>query len=198
MSPLLLPPRRRSFLFKAGKVKVLAARDCFAQHTRNGLHRYYLDYSFGGASAGQDDEPERILMACGCNPSKATRDGSDNTVSKLVNVARQWGYTRLLMANVFSYCDNDPANLRAPGLVLRDRQTDQFLEAMVANAGAFLCCWGEPAVDLDANRCAEIEAKLRATGKPLFCIGYVKGTNIPKHASRIKYPVAPVPFGAAP
>jgi hypothetical protein len=194
MSPLLLRPGRRSYLFKAGKVKVLAARDCFAMHTRNGLHRYYLDYSFEGANAGQDDEPERILMACGCNPHKATRHGSDNTVSKLVNVARQWGYTRLLMANVFSYCDKNPANLRAPGLVLRDWHTDRFLKAMVANAQAFLCCWGEPAVDLDAARCVKIEAMLRKTGKPLFCIGHVQGTNIPKHASRLKYPAAQVPF----
>ena len=194
MSLFQLPPGRRSFLFKAGKVKVLAARDCFAPHTRNGPHRYYLDYIFGGASTGQNDGPERILMACGCNPATATRHGSDKTVSKLVNVARQWGFTRLLMANVFSYCDKNPANLKVPGLVLWDRHTDRFLKTMVANAQAFLCCWGAPAVDLNANRCAEIEAMLRATHKPLFCLGYLQSADIPKHPRRLKYPAAQVPF----
>ncbi|HZH78252.1 MAG TPA: DUF1643 domain-containing protein [Archangium sp.] len=194
MSLPLLPTGRRSFLFKAGKVKVLATRDCFAPHTRNGRHRYYLDYCFDGASSGQDDGQTRILMACGCNPSTATRQGSDKTVSKLVNVARQWGYSRLIMANVFSYCDTYPANLKVPGLVLWDRHTDRFLKAMVANAQAILCCWGKPAVDINASRCAAIEAMLRATGKPLFSLGNVQGTNIPKHPRRLRYPAAQVPF----
>ncbi|ATB38162.1 hypothetical protein CYFUS_003593 [Cystobacter fuscus] len=133
-------------------------------------------------------------MACGCNPSTATREGSDNTVSKLVNVARQWGYSRLLMANVFSYCDKDPSKLKAPSLVLWDRHTDRFLKAMVANAEAVLCCWGASAMDINAGRCAAIEALLRATNKPLFCIGYSRGTVIPRHPSRLSYPAAQVPF----
>ncbi|AKF86512.1 hypothetical protein MFUL124B02_28225 [Myxococcus fulvus 124B02] len=177
-------------MFKASKVKVVATRDCFAPHRRNGPHRYYLDYILMPTIAGQ----ERVLMACGCNPSTATRFASDKTVSKLVNVARQWGFTRLLMANVFSYCDKNPATLRGPGLVLWDRHTDRFLKAMAANADAFLCCWGKPAVSLDKARCQAVETMLRATGKPVFCLGYVKRTTIPKHPRCLKYPAVRVPW----
>ena len=55
----------------------------------------------------------KALLICGINPSVACETFDDNTITKGMGFACSWGYTTLIMVNLFGYRSTDPEKLRA-------------------------------------------------------------------------------------
>jgi hypothetical protein len=60
-----------------------------------GKYRYWLTRTW--------DLSRPTIAVIGLNPSKADLQRDDNTVRKCQEFARNWGYGRLLMLNLYAY-----------------------------------------------------------------------------------------------
>lgn len=117
------------------------------------------------------------------NPSTATEVQNDPTVERCERRARALGFGAFRVCNIFAYRATDPKVMRAqadpvgPG-------NDQAIAESALWADAVVCAWGTHGAHL--NRGAQVEALLRATGKPLSHFGLSKDGH-PKHPLYIGY-----------
>lgn len=117
------------------------------------------------------------------NPSTATEVQNDPTVERCERRARALGFGAFRVCNIFAYRATDPKVMRAqadpvgPG-------NDQAIAESALWADAVVCAWGTHGAHLD--RGAQVEALLRATGKPLSHLGLSKDGH-PKHPLYIGY-----------
>ncbi|MCA0207070.1 DUF1643 domain-containing protein [Pararhodobacter sp.] len=117
------------------------------------------------------------------NPSTATEVQNDPTVERCERRARALGFGAFRVCNIFAYRATDPKVMRAqadpvgPG-------NDQAIAESALWADAVVCAWGTHGAHL--NRGAQVEALLRATGKPLSHLGLSKDGH-PKHPLYIGY-----------
>jgi hypothetical protein len=117
------------------------------------------------------------------NPSTATEVQNDPTVERCERRARALGFGAFRVANIFAFRATDPRVMRAaadpvgPG-------NDAAIRDSTIWADVIVCAWGNHGMHLD--RGATVEAMLRKTGLPLYCLG-VTGQSQPKHPLYIGY-----------
>jgi hypothetical protein len=122
------------------------------------------------------------------NPSTATADVSDPTVTRCEGYARQWGYRRLIVLNVFAYRATDPDELYEqadPVGPLNDR----WIARIVRKAAVLVCAWGVHALHMDRHQRV---LKLVAGCKPCY-LKLTKG-GIPGHPLYLKQTLKPQPM----
>ena len=95
-------------------------------------YRYYLyrlwDYS------------KPFAMCIGLNPSTATENDNDTTITNLEKMLASEGYGGFYMTNLFAFIDSNPDKLReCPDPV---KLNDQFLKAVRAQVKDVIFCWG--------------------------------------------------------
>ena len=76
------------------------------------------------------------------NPSTATAEEDDPTIRRCFRFAQDWGYTHLLVGNLFAYRATDPNDL----YMARDRvgpDNDHHLLNMARVSDLIICAWGQ-------------------------------------------------------
>ena len=67
-------------------------------------YRYWLEAKLSG-------NPDKVCLFLMLNPSTATEDVSDRTLTKCKRFADQWGYGTLRVVNLFAFRTSDPEGL---------------------------------------------------------------------------------------
>ncbi|MBN8293577.1 DUF1643 domain-containing protein [Rhodobacter sp. NTK016B] len=136
-------------------------------------------------------EPEgrRVLFVM-LNPSTATEVQNDPTVERCERRARALGFGAFRVCNIFAYRATDPKVMRAQPDPVGPANDAAIVES-ADWADTIVCAWGTHGAHL--ARGPQVEALLRATGKPLFHLGLSKAGH-PKHPLYIAYSHQPEPW----
>ncbi len=127
------------------------------------------------------------------NPSTADDVFDDPTIRKCIGFSKRWGFSGLVVTNLFAFRATNPADLREIAKLDYARAVgvnDGHLIAEADNAAAVVCAWGDHGTlygrDEDVMRRVLPEVSLG-------CIGRTKGGN-PLHPCRAPYTLAPEMF----
>ena len=88
----------------------------------------------------ETDEPLSVLFIM-LNPSTADADKDDPTIRRCVRFARDWGYERMDVVNLFAARSTNPVklyNLKNP----IGPDNELHVSAAIAQAGLVICAWG--------------------------------------------------------
>lgn len=123
-----------------------------------GRYRYTLWRRWG---------PGHMCMFVGLNPSTADATVDDPTIRRCVAFARSWGYSGLLMTNLFAWRATDPRDMLAADDPVGP-DNDQTLRATWLAAGITVAAWGTHGTH--QGRDAHVRAMLPA----LHCLRLTK------------------------
>lgn len=128
------------------------------------------------------------------NPSKATHEVTDTTLTRVVRFSRLWGFGRCVILNPFAYRATDPHELPLAADPVGPLN-DEVLRGLLAphpEAPRLVAGWGKVAKALQP-RIPQVVAAVARTGRPMHCLG-LNGDGSPRHPLRIAYttPVVPV------
>lgn len=140
-----------------------------AVFSSDGMYRYLFETRWG-------DGP--IVGFICHNPSTATAERADHSVSRLRNIAQRWGYRGMLLGNRFA---GGRSALVADLLDMADPigpENDSYLELIARRANFLVVAWGDLPCAPERTS-AVVEVLLRA-GKPLHCLG-TTAAGSPKH-----------------
>jgi hypothetical protein len=133
-----------------------------------------------------DPEGRRALFVM-LNPSTATEVQNDPTVERCERRARALGFGAFRVTNIFAFRATDPRVMRATVDPV-GRGNDAAIAESAPWADQIICAWGTHGAHLGRGR--EVEALLRATGRPLWHLGLSKAGH-PKHPLYIAYSQQP-------
>lgn len=142
------------------------------------------------------------LVCIGLNPSTATELASDNTVTRDLGFARDWGFGGLVKLNLHSYRSTDPKALydwvREHGEANTDPLTggvtnDDYLKWFTdpKRAGLVLAAWGNHGKLL--FRGARVADMLYKSGVKLFALKVTK-LDQPQHTLYTRADLLPKPY----
>lgn len=118
---------------------------------------------------------ERIVLFVGLNPSTADAKLDDPTIRRCVGFAKLWGFSWLLMGNVYAFRSTDPKNLQIVENPVGPRNRDE-LDKMMAASELVIAAWGNNPLTAEAKEIADWVVK---QGK-VKCLGQNKN-GTPKH-----------------
>jgi hypothetical protein len=148
-----------------------------------GRYRYWLRRSWQTGGDG------RTLCFCMLNPSTADGLTDDPTARRCMAFTRAWGFSSLVLRNLFALRATDPAELlRAPDPV--GPRGDAELAA-ARSADLVVAAWGASVPHGREARALEILA-----GTPLYCLGVTRA-GAPRHPLYVKGDLTPVPWPLA-
>jgi hypothetical protein len=124
------------------------------------------------------------------NPSTATEVQNDPTVERCERRARVLGFGGFRVTNIFAWRDTDPRLMRAAGDPVGSGN-DAAIVAAALWADLVICAWGTHGAHL--QRGPQVEALLRATGRPLTCLGLTR-EGYPRHPLYVGYARQPEPW----
>jgi hypothetical protein len=122
------------------------------------------------------------------NPSTATEVQNDPTVERCERRARALGFGAFRVCNIFAWRDTNPRDMRRAVDPIGP-QNDIAISEACAWADHVVCAWGTHGEHL--SRGPEVEALMRASGKPLYHLGLSKAGH-PKHPLYISYATQPM------
>jgi hypothetical protein len=137
----------------------------------------------------EPSQTESVLFV-GLNPSTADAETDDPTVRRMGQFARDWGFGKMTVCNLFAFRATDPrvlkrardpvgpANIR----VLRDQ---------ARRANLIVACWGNHG-QWQAQAARALPLFMSAT-RPLICFG-LTSLGEPKHPLYLRRSLAPVPL----
>jgi len=120
------------------------------------------------------DHPLNWIML---NPSTATEDVDDPTITRCQRFARLWGYPGVVITNLFAFRATDPSDLRG----VKDPVgplNDWWIEQVAWQCVDVVCAWGNHGA-LEGRSSAVLE-RLRDRDARLHCLG-VNRTGEPVH-----------------
>jgi hypothetical protein len=95
------------------------------------------------------------------NPN--VEDNCDPTVNRCAEFAMSWGYTEMVLVNLFAYRTAEPRHLRIlqmTGVDIVGPQNDDYIRKAVQECGIAVCAWGASA-DRYEERVAHVVRILR-------------------------------------
>jgi hypothetical protein len=122
------------------------------------------------------------------NPSTADATEDDPTIRRCIRFARDWGYARLAVANLYAFRATDPRDLALAGDPIGP-ENDEWLERLSSEANMVVVAWG-------ANRLAtpaRVDRVLQLLGWSTCCLGTTKD-GAPQHPLRLAATTAPRRF----
>lgn len=149
-----------------------------AAFSRCGTYRYALWREW------DDGAPTVLFIAL--NPSTADHRRDDPTIRRCMGFARNWGFGRLVVANLFAYRTSEPARLRLADAPIGPRN-DRWLARLASDASLVLAAWG---VHGDYLGRAE---QVRSRQPGLHCLGTTTGGS-PRHPLYVRRDARPVPL----
>ena len=81
------------------------------------------------------------IMFIGLNPSTADETINDPTIRRLIDFSKQWGFTRMLMTNLFAYRATDPNEMKAQGEPVGVKNDKHLLDC-AGQSQLIVACWG--------------------------------------------------------
>lgn len=153
----------------------------YSTNTNNSV-RYYLGTN--GKSP---------LIFCGLNPSTATSEKADQTISKVKTFAKNFGYDSFIMINLYPKRSTKPSELPIKfedELITRNiAKVSKLLNTY--NRLDMLACWGNKIEVRDYLKiCAsQIFSSLGPKFRSFFQLGPLTQMGHPHHPSRITYDV---------
>jgi hypothetical protein len=121
----------------------------------------------------------------GLNPSTADETRDDPTTRRCIGFARDWGYGRMELVNLFAFRATRPADLRAaPDPVGPGNR--EALERVLGAADLVVCAWG------NAGAGSAADAVLDGIAAP-HCLGRT-GEGAPRHPLYVRAGTRPIPF----
>jgi hypothetical protein len=133
------------------------------------------------------------LNIIGLNPSTADETQDDPTIRRCIRFARDWGYSGLVMTNIFAFRSTDPKGLTTA----RDPigpDNDVALVAEALAAGEVVAAWG--VWGRWFRRGERVEQLLASADVTLKVFGLTKG-GYPKHPLYLPADSQLVPLAAA-
>lgn len=121
----------------------------------------------------------------GLNPSTADATVDDPTIRKCIAYAQKWGYSRMLMVNLFAWKATDPASLLDAADPIGSLN-DHYIKRAVNRSSMVIACWGEQGVLL--NRASELRGRYP---RRLRCLK-VNRSGEPTHPLYLPAALAPV------
>jgi len=125
------------------------------------------------------------------NPSTATEAQNDPTVERCERRARALGFGAFRVVNIFAFRATDPRVMRAQPDPVGPANDAAIGQSAAEWADRIVCAWGTHGAFLD--RGPRVERLLRATGRPLYCLGLTQDGH-PKHPLYIGYGTQPEPW----
>lgn len=151
-------------------------------------YRYTLRRSWLGTGG--------VLNFIMLNPSTADDVFDDPTIRKCIGFAKRWGFSGLVVTNLFAFRATDPAELRQLAKMDYAKavgESDGHLIAEASQAAAVVCAWGDHGTLY--GRDEDVLNRVLPT-VTMGCIGRTKSGN-PLHPSRTAYTSAPEVFRLA-
>lgn len=152
-----------------------------ADITPGGVYRYSLWRQW-------KKDPD-VCIFIGLNPSTADGEKDDNTITRCVNFADNFGCGRLVMVNLFSFRATKPSDM----LLAQDpigRKTNKILINECSDSELVIACWGNHGNFMDRD--SEV-VELLSSHCPLYCLGKNKSGS-PKHPLYLPKSSTPKPF----
>ena len=111
---------------------------------------------------------EGQVAFCLLNPSTADAVGDDPTIRRCVGFAQQWGYSRLVVVNLFAFRATNPSELvKCPDPV--GERNDEYILKNASAGTSFIAGWGTKGVIL--NRHNVVLDMLHSNGVVVHTLG---------------------------
>jgi hypothetical protein len=114
------------------------------------------------------------------NPSTADERQDDPTIRRCIGFSRTWGYAGLVVVNLFALRSTDPAALWVPATAPVGAENDAAIRDAATGACLVVAAWGVQPHHRFRDRALAVEAVLRASGAPLWCLGLTQAGH-PRH-----------------
>lgn len=132
---------------------------------------------------------EGTVTFIGLNPSTADETQDDPTIRRCIRFARDWGFARLKMLNLYAFRATDPNDLfAAPEMV--GPENDHTLALAHGSSDLIICAWGNHGT---GKRVKDVLALYAAP----HCLG-VTMHGAPRHPLYVKADFLPIPFAHCP
>ena len=153
---------------------------CGAVFSDDERHRYLLWREFPRDLTTTDADETKFPVFLMLNPSTATHEVSDPTVTRCARFAARHGYASFQVCNLFSFRSTDPSGL----LSARDAEGDpanlETILAVTEQADLVVCAWGTFG-DLRMRNRHVLDALFAAgAGPKLRCLGRTAAGH-PRH-----------------
>lgn len=125
----------------------------------------------------------------GLNPSTAIETRDDPTIRRCMRFARDWGFTRLKMVNLYAYRATDPRSLWLADDPVGP-ENDHNLSLAFGDSDLIVAAWGANA---RADRVKQFAVMFR--GWQLHALGLTKD-GAPRHPLYLRADTIPIPFDA--
>jgi hypothetical protein len=137
-----------------------------------------------------DKTSPRLLFVM-LNPSKATAERSDGTVTRCIEIAKRFGFGSLAVANIFALRSTDPKALYVEKDPIGELN-DLYIKAEALSAAEIICAWGTHGELKDRGREALgiICSATAITGAPIKCLKR-NADNSPHHPLRLSKSIVP-------
>lgn len=150
-------------------------------------------YRFGLCrKVGRGDRRVGFFML---NPSTATHEDTDPTITRCVGYAKAWGFGWLEVGNLFGWRATDPDELRKatdPVEPFGSGLNDGALKTMAMRCDLIICAWGGKG-EL-AERGPFVRRLIEATGKVPHALRVSKKTGQPWHPLYLPKLLTPQPW----
>ena len=148
-----------------------------ARFSRCGKYRYALCRKWNGGES---------VMFVGLNPSTADQYQDDPTVRRCIRFARDWGFGRLVVVNLFAFRSTDPRVLGA----VKDPvgpTNDRHIRDLASDVQLVIAAWG------NRGRLLNRHQLLLGWLPDPHCLGITK-SGLPRHPLYLRHDVKPFPF----
>jgi hypothetical protein len=131
------------------------------------------------------------------NPSTADELADDPTIRRCLGFAERWGFSRVMIGNLFAWRSTDPKALRTVADPVGP-ENDAALARMAAGASRIVCAWGANVRKGPLRERPDFVGKiLRASVKGDTEIVALRllDDGVPEHPLYLPYTVTPVAYG---
>ncbi len=152
---------------------------CGAVFSVDLIHRFHLWRVEPDAPKYAGDRPRFPLFVM-LNPSTATHEVSDPTITRCAGFARAWGYHSFQVVNLFSLRATDPRMLHNLVIDECDVENLKWIMASAVEADVVVCAWGVHGVLRDQDALVISALHALGLGSKLRCLGVTQGGH-PRH-----------------
>lgn len=124
------------------------------------------------------DLSKPVVMCIGLNPSKATRNKNDNTITRLISLTGNLGYGGFYMMNLFSYITPYPKELKKAEDL--NREADKWFTTITPKCKDVIFCWGGFEILSLYQKFYDRIDFMTEMFPEAYCFGYTKSGN-PRH-----------------
>lgn len=142
-----------------------------------GKYRYELVREWSTSELAPNTVNEGQVVFCLLNPSTADADKDDRTITRCVGFAQNWGYSRMVVVNLYAYRTPDPDKLPECSDPVGE-DNDNYILKHAKEAALFVVGWGTKSPSpIRQNTVLDM---LRSSGIIVQALG-VNSDGTPKH-----------------